>query len=510
MSGGTLSLPANTGPVAGLAGMKVDSYLTPQYGSNIYGYTGYNNNANFVFAPNIPSGTHPYMADAANATGNGLYPGGGTQNDSYPGPNANLYTTWHNFNSFVYSGTINIPAVSDPNGDISFLKMIDDNEALYIDGHQVFNDGGWNNQLVTTLSQSNTSWLAAGQHRFYLVMYNGTGGAGPNSGWNLGFGWNLTGSYDPASGTMAAGAAVQQYLSSAANGNFIMPTDNGTGNVFTSQPVNSFSNSLTIGTESTLDVTTSGATNIFTGGLSIGDTTLHVVGGQTMPGSVQINGAASLTGVAQSTFDVQNSNTLTLYGVVSGNAGLHKIGAGTLVLGNYNTYTGGTTVNGGTLQLNMGGNPGTLQAGSNVNVNNGGTLFLNNTDALGYSTGAANLYVNGGGTVTSAGGFRTTLWNPVNMTGGFLTAAGAGPADGGGGTGFATNYSLVGPLNATSDAGGNPATIAAGTTIGLENTGNSANLNNHNNVIFNVARGPGAVDLNVAGVIGAGTTTPRC
>ena len=79
-----------------------------------------------------------------------------------------------------------------------------------------------------------------------------------------------------------------------------------------------------------------------------------------MPGTVQINGLVSLTGNNQSTFDVQNSNTLALYGVVSGNAGLEKIGTGKLILGNYNTYTGNTIVNAGILQLNMGGYPGAL------------------------------------------------------------------------------------------------------------------------------------------------------
>ena len=139
----------------------------------------------------------------------------------------------------------------------------------------------------------------AGTHSFYLVMYNGTGGAGATANNNFGFGWNLTGQF--SSGTLGTGASTTTNLIAAQVANYItMPTDNGTGNVFTSQPVNSFSNSLTIATNSALDVTSSGATNIFTGGLTIGNNTLSIIGGSAAPGSVQINGASSLTGAGNS------------------------------------------------------------------------------------------------------------------------------------------------------------------------------------------------------------------
>ena len=129
-----------------------------------------------------------------------------------------------------------------------------------------------------------------------------------------------------------------------------------------------------------LDVTSSGATAIFTSTLAIGDCKLSIVGGQNAPGSVQINGAVSLTGVAQSTFNVENNNVFTLYGSVSGNAGLNKIGSGTLVLGNYNNYTGGTTINGGLLVFSSTGTYGGLGAvpagANNISVNSGGALAV--------------------------------------------------------------------------------------------------------------------------------------
>ena len=54
-------------------------------------------------------------------------------------------------------------------------------------------------------------------------------------------------------------------------------------------------------------------------------------------------------------------------------------------------------------------------------------------------------------------------------------------------------------MNATSDAAGNPATISA--TIGLQNMFTTGG--NNGNVVLNVTRGPGAVDLNVTGQIGS-------
>ena len=178
-----------------------------------------------------------------------------------------------------------------------------------------------------------------------------------------------------------------------------------------------------------------------------------------------------------------------------GAAALLKTGSGLMILTANETYTGGTTVNGGTLQLNLGGQTGTLASNTNVTVNAGGVLECNATDALGYYTnpGAVYLTVNNGGLVYSTSGRRVTLWNAVNLTSGTL-ASSAGNGDGTG------NYSLNGQLNATSGSSGNPAAITA-TQLGLQGSP----------TVFNVTRGSGAVDLYVSSALtswtaGAGLT----
>jgi autotransporter-associated beta strand protein len=67
------------------------------------------------------------------------------------------------------------------------------------------------------------------------------------------------------------------------------------------------------------------------------------------------------------------TNTFTINGVISGNAGLTKKGNGTLVLGGVNTYTGDTIVEAGTLSLRM----PSIADTAIVRISTGATLDLN-------------------------------------------------------------------------------------------------------------------------------------
>jgi outer membrane autotransporter protein len=98
------------------------------------------------------------------------------------------------------------------------------------------------------------------------------------------------------------------------------------------------------------------------------------------------------------TFSVSNATTLTWNGDISGNGGLIKIGAGTLILGGSNSYTGGTTVVAGILQ----GNSTSLQG----NIVNNTTVVFDQKGIGTYAgaiSGAGGVIVQGGGRLTLSG-----------------------------------------------------------------------------------------------------------
>ena len=100
-------------------------------------------------------------------------------------------------------------------------------------------------------------------------------------------------------------------------------------------------------------------------------------------------------GNAASTIQVDASQTLTVSSVIGGTGKLNKTGAGTMVLGGNNTFSGGTDVSAGTLQINASerlANTGTLSV-------SGGTFDL---QTFGETVGAVTL-TSGSITGTGAG-----------------------------------------------------------------------------------------------------------
>jgi autotransporter-associated beta strand protein len=92
---------------------------------------------------------------------------------------------------------------------------------------------------------------------------------------------------------------------------------------------------------------------------------------------------------ANQTWAVANGQTLTVAGGVSGAAAVNKTGAGTLILSGVSSYSGGTLVSGGILQVGIG-----TGAGTGAITNTDGVTFRLNT-----STTLANAF-NFTGTVT--------------------------------------------------------------------------------------------------------------
>ena len=111
--------------------------------------------------------------------------------------------------------------------------------------------------------------------------------------------------------------------------------------------------------------------------------------------AVTINGGTLVSGNGQDLIINQFNNTtnapLTIGSVIANNGGatsLTKNGPGTLILTGANTYTGNTSINGGTLQINAGGilpMTGTLTNNGTLAMNSGSSLTLNSA-VLGSGT----------------------------------------------------------------------------------------------------------------------------
>jgi autotransporter-associated beta strand protein len=143
-------------------------------------------------------------------------------------------------------------------------------------------------------------------------------------------------------------------------------------------------------------------------------------------------GAATVTLGANALTVGASTGSTTFAGIIGGTGGLTKDGASTQPLTGANTYTGGTTINGGTLELS--GASGALTATSAVNIS-GGTLSLSgsaanrisNTASISLGAAGSTLQLSGAvietlGAMTLAGGVGARVID-FGVTSGVLTLA---------------------------------------------------------------------------------------
>jgi autotransporter-associated beta strand protein len=219
----------------------------------------------------------------------------------------------------------------------------------------------------------------------------------------------------------------------------------------------------------------------------------------TLAGGITNNSGSLQTILFPITNNVNNTlsdggSGIIITNVIAGTGALTNAGNGTVTLASVNTFSGGVTINSGTLQVSGSGGKTGLGYGSAATVNSGGTLVGTVGDAFGYTANDSpgTILINGG-TVTDLGtaNYTITLAN-VTFIGGTLTSAPGNIGSGG------FNFAAFGNGTLCTIA-----TLPAATTAII----NAAGLGIERPITFNVAAGnvtggstPG-VDLLVSSTI---------
>lgn len=225
-------------------------------------------------------------------------------------------------------------------------------------------------------------------------------------------------------------------------------------------------------------VSDTSATSLFAfGGPIGGNTSVNVTAGvNTIAGHIDLRGDSDNPSISNTNvnFTVASGATLNVTAGISAHnyntgapVGLTKLGAGLMTFTGTNTYTGGTTISAGTLQIGTGGTSGSVTG----NITNNAALVFNRSDAFTFGG-----VTSGTGSLTQAGTGVLTLSNNQTYTGSTTIASGtlrvngtlastavsvqSGATLGGTGTlqGVATLH-IGGHLSPGSTAGNSPGTL---------------------------------------------------
>ncbi len=154
-----------------------------------------------------------------------------------------------------------------------------------------------------------------------------------------------------------------------------------------------------------------------------------------------VNVVANVTPATMTVSAASHDYIFTGAGTIIGLAALGKDGGGTLIIANSNTYSGGTFITNGTVQLGNGGTSGYISGP----VENGGSLKFNRMDAFNVPG-----LISGPGSVEQKGLGVTTLGGANTYEG--LTAITTGTLAAGNGTAFGnTNLGVTLAVGATLD-----------------------------------------------------------
>ena len=251
-----------------------------------------------------------------------------------------------------------------------------------------------------------------------------------------------------------------------------------------------------IGDSSIVNVGSGGSFSIFSAAGSDGYGTFQVaetIGGLSGSGNVysywQSGGIAPELTVGGGDASATFSGTISEWPGTTAGLKLVKTGTGTQTLSGANTFTGGTTVNDGTLELSRPGNSAVGTIRGTLTVNPGATVRTTTNNSLGWGGGTrvTTLNLNGGLLDNTATGDQG--WGiAINMTGGTLQSNGGVSSPGAG------SYFSLGDGSSINSLASNTTSVISGRVNIRE--GNPGGV-----LPFDVADGAAAVDLLVSAAV---------
>lgn len=182
-------------------------------------------------------------------------------------------------------------------------------------------------------------------------------------------------------------------------------------------------NSITTATTDTINFG-NGATGLAAGTITVsGAVSTGNITFASGSGAIVLTGGTNITLVAAATITVDNASD-TISSILAGAASLTKAGTGTLILGGANTYSAGTNVSAGTLQVDAGGTltgAVKLGTGSVGVIGTVGNLTLNTSATVGAFSVVSN-------TATTAGADigLLTIASPSTLTASSMSVGVAG------------------------------------------------------------------------------------
>ena len=224
------------------------------------------------------------------------------------------------------------------------------------------------------------------------------------------------------------------------------------------------------------------------------------IGGNLGTGSGRLNLALGASG----NFDVVNAGaTLSITGIVSGAFRLTKTGAGKLVLSGINTYSGGTTITGGTLVMtspsNLGATPGSADT-SNIIIDGGTLEFTADIVSPVLSANRGIRFGNSGGTIMVDAGKSVVIggsMRDITSTTGSLIKTGDGTLTL---NGPSSSYTGGTTVNAGTLILGSAVALGA-TTGGLTVNAGSLDLNGRSFTVGAFSGSGGSITNNVTGSV---------